>query len=740
MTNSLPWGHTGPNDEGLIRNGRYYVPGPDGVERSYTRITNHAKELASLYGVHHWEQRLLAHGIGLRPDLAAIAASIPVDDKKAWPSVIEDALKAGGRDVAANQGTALHGFCAGLLTGSLQWADVLPEYREDVEAYFRELKRVGLRQVPELTEVTVRNDDYDTVGTLDTGLMDHEGALVVGDIKTGAKLDLAQLSFAIQLALYARARWMLSNGVMVPAPQWRTDYAIVIHVPHGSGQAFSHRVNLDIGYAAARVASESRALNSLNNIMTPYIPFLPNLGGPVMALASDWPAPVPVELADPAKADPYANVPAAGYMGPAEQVAAEQADGVEEQTEHAFPMTGEIAQGFAQLGSQAPGEFDQAGQAPQIATVGQTFTFPSGDAARVFASRLAEHDIIGTLVGPNLVAVTGPGEPMAQTLYRTLESGPVPVEAPGSQSQQYLTLPGPGYDHGGPLQPGFTIATQSKPGYAITSVEDGEPTELPVIGRVADLPPAPATYEDQRDELLNLVPKAGQKAAMQTLAKSVDDRIKAEQYAKNIALCIVKSDRWPPVRDAVLAKLREEDAARPKRGKAKEAPALVPPTPAAEQPSEADVAAALSGKSSTEILQTPVDNAGPAYDARQAAANQAYRAEVVGNVHTETFAPETAPTAKAPGVFVTPVENRTAAWYSDALPHVGTLPELFGLATEAGQRGVPIDPELLYRVWSERAKTKTEIWQMGEHAKAAGFTFPAGLLKFAMDRGATLPK
>jgi hypothetical protein len=267
------WGYEPETDGPPIKNGRYQLPGLDGQSRAYTRVTTFARTVSDNYALEHWEKRVLAHGLGLRPDLVRIAAVTDVADKQAMKAVVEQGLEAGGRTSSANEGTALHTVLRRLITGDLQWDQVPDEMKADTAAVFSELQRYGLRQIPELCERTVINDDYETAGTFDTALVDSDNVLVLADFKSGQRLDLSAAEFAIQFSQYARSRrmWDPTTKTVVPAPQFRQDYALVIHVPRGSGQCFVHRVNLVMGYALSRLAYEVRAARNMRELITPHI-------------------------------------------------------------------------------------------------------------------------------------------------------------------------------------------------------------------------------------------------------------------------------------------------------------------------------------------------------------------------------------------------------------------------------------------------------------------------------------
>ncbi len=261
------------------RNGRgqYLMADTSGTVGPRTRATTFADTLANPFSLHQWKMRVACKGMSLRPDLVAVAASTPLEDKKTFAGVVESAFDRGGGNDAARQGTALHQFVTALATGTLTEDAVPAELTHDVHAYFRELARLGITEDTTYMERAVYNETYDVGGTFDRIYTLPDGSQVIGDIKTGSDLSFGEHEFAVQLALYANADIMFQPGsaeVAEPMPHVRKDFALIVHVPHGRGEAYVERLDISLGWWAARLCAEARMWRATHNIRTPYIPGL----------------------------------------------------------------------------------------------------------------------------------------------------------------------------------------------------------------------------------------------------------------------------------------------------------------------------------------------------------------------------------------------------------------------------------------------------------------------------------
>ena len=100
--------------------GRPLIPPADGGKSiPYTRVSTLAKELDNKEGLMLWKQRMVALGIGKRPDLAEMAAVTAPDDKGKLSEIVKAAMAAAESDKAANTGTVLHALTEQFDKGTL---------------------------------------------------------------------------------------------------------------------------------------------------------------------------------------------------------------------------------------------------------------------------------------------------------------------------------------------------------------------------------------------------------------------------------------------------------------------------------------------------------------------------------------------------------------------------------------------------------------------------------------------
>jgi hypothetical protein len=183
------------------RYGRYMIPDPDtGKHRPWTRATTIAKTLEDPTNLTRWAKRMTAIGVATRPSIAAGVVANK-DDKKTLDDLAEQAIQAAGGNENRELGTHLHDITAQLDRGMR--IDVPEPWASDVAAYKRALTDRSLTVDPQWVEVILLNRPLEIAGTADRLYVDHEGQLVVGDLKTGG--FLAWLSFAMQFAIYATA-------------------------------------------------------------------------------------------------------------------------------------------------------------------------------------------------------------------------------------------------------------------------------------------------------------------------------------------------------------------------------------------------------------------------------------------------------------------------------------------------------------------------------------------------------
>jgi hypothetical protein len=258
------------------RYGRYMLPHPvTGKRQAWTRATTMAKSISDTFALSQWSQRMALKGAAMRPDLVAMASTLDVKrDKDRLNGLVDQAKDAAGQKVSANLGTAVHAFTESV-DGGGALDDVPTAHRPDVSAYLAAMAEAGLHAVPHLIERITVIPQFDVAGTFDRILCTKDGQYVTGDVKTGRTLEYGWQEIAIQLALYAHGVntsgvYDLNADVWEAAPQVRTDYGIVMHLPVGTSTCTLYRVDLTQGWAAATLCASVRDWRKTRNLAQPY--------------------------------------------------------------------------------------------------------------------------------------------------------------------------------------------------------------------------------------------------------------------------------------------------------------------------------------------------------------------------------------------------------------------------------------------------------------------------------------
>lgn len=230
-------------------NNQYRLPHPDtGKITSYSRATSLAKMLDDMYMVHRWNVRKTLLGLAsrqdLKTDLHRIKSDIEStetteeDSRGALENIAEEAASAAGTNTANEFGSAVHDWAAYVDAGLISVHQVPEMFRAHVIRHLQLLADHQLTVLPEYTERVVMNTELNTVGTLDRVLLKRlrpgdSNSLVLGDLKTSAKLDFSWLSFAVQLAFYQSCDLMLSEDgtCWEPMPSLDDTVAFVVHLP-----------------------------------------------------------------------------------------------------------------------------------------------------------------------------------------------------------------------------------------------------------------------------------------------------------------------------------------------------------------------------------------------------------------------------------------------------------------------------------------------------------------------------
>src|SRR5690606_1911515 len=114
-------------------------------------------------------------------------------------------------------------------------------------------------------ERTVMCPDLGIAGTLDRLFWTADGVLTLGDVKTSARMNYSWLYFAVQLAIYHSAEFMLSaDGTeWEPMPQIDPDTALVSHLPREDpDKSVIVPISMAFGREALAVSMLVRSLRS----------------------------------------------------------------------------------------------------------------------------------------------------------------------------------------------------------------------------------------------------------------------------------------------------------------------------------------------------------------------------------------------------------------------------------------------------------------------------------------------
>lgn len=264
------------------RYGRYVIKDPRtgdfkrngrGKPQGFTRATTYGKTLLDQFGIHQWEMRSVLAGLALRPDLVRAAQGLDVtEDRDKLNEIAASAKDAAGGNEAASDGTEFHTVTEWMDTGRMEPRDAPEKFRAEALAYAAKMQEAGLATRPEWIERVTFTDrgGEDVAGTADRILVERNGQHVVGDVKSGKGIDLAQREIAIQLKVYAMGinQFGLYNKATQQWEPWTgppvsEDYGIVMHVPvvrPGGTEAYCDLYRIDLrGVAPYEVSSAMHA-------------------------------------------------------------------------------------------------------------------------------------------------------------------------------------------------------------------------------------------------------------------------------------------------------------------------------------------------------------------------------------------------------------------------------------------------------------------------------------------------
>lgn len=259
---------------------------PKDIRARYTRASNLSSYIEDLTYVYRWEKRYLARGLGMRPDLAELAAVEPYNTGLSNPvfgaeksqsgkrldAIIERALDTALNFEKADRGTAIH-------AATEPGAPFVPENLQGAVDSFNAANRVnGIRIID--TERFTANDITMSAGTFDhlveiPGVVDLDG-YVIGDKKTG---DYKPHEWAIQLSTYAHGEPY--NTDTDERHDWpgeiNLDWAIVWQIDNTRTPATTqiHVLDIQAGWEAAQHAAWVRDWHKRNDLTHTFKRFSP---------------------------------------------------------------------------------------------------------------------------------------------------------------------------------------------------------------------------------------------------------------------------------------------------------------------------------------------------------------------------------------------------------------------------------------------------------------------------------
>jgi len=249
-------------------NGAPLVSNPDDPDRTerYSRCSSYAKLLDDEEALHSWRIWKAMQGVATSKALQIQVSAAREEDKTERKELRDRALDKGAANEKADQGTGLHAICARVDDESDDF-EVPEQFAADIQAYQACLRLYGLK--PLLIECHMVNDAWRAAGTADRVYETTKplvlpsmfelppGSLLLGDLKTGQKLDFALPGYTVQCALYATGQlYDIHTERRTATPKIDQDWALLIHMPVGKGRCDLLWVSVEVGLTGAWLAKE----------------------------------------------------------------------------------------------------------------------------------------------------------------------------------------------------------------------------------------------------------------------------------------------------------------------------------------------------------------------------------------------------------------------------------------------------------------------------------------------------
>lgn len=250
-------------------NGAPLVSDPENPAKTlrYSRPSSYAKCLDDEEALVNWRIWRAMDGVARSKALQTQIVATRDEDRSEKKTLREKAMDKGSANERADQGTGLHAMTVRVEDVRDVDFDPPEQIANDLNAYKDAIARYGL--VSEMTEVHMVNDELRAAGTADrvyratkrlqtpARTWIEEGELILGDLKTGAKLDFALPGFAVQIALYAHSKlYDIHTERRLPTPPIRQDWGLLVHLPVGTGRCEVSWIDLEIGMFGAWLAKE----------------------------------------------------------------------------------------------------------------------------------------------------------------------------------------------------------------------------------------------------------------------------------------------------------------------------------------------------------------------------------------------------------------------------------------------------------------------------------------------------
>src|SRR5580765_8037475 len=235
----------------------------------YSRPSSYAKCLDDEEALVNWRIWKAMEGVARSRALQTQVVATKDDDRPEKKALRDKALDKGSANERADEGTGLHALTARAEDASDVDFDPPEQFDTDLDAYRDALATYGL--VSEMVEVHMVNDEFRAAGTADrifrltrrlktpTGTFIEAGTLVIGDLKTGKKLDFGLPNYSAQLALYATGvLYDIVTERRLPTPPIDPDWALLVHLPVGTGRCDVLWCSIEMGTYGAWLAKEVR--------------------------------------------------------------------------------------------------------------------------------------------------------------------------------------------------------------------------------------------------------------------------------------------------------------------------------------------------------------------------------------------------------------------------------------------------------------------------------------------------